>query len=47
MTLQHAIKVLEAHQEWRTGGDGEPTDPKDLTEAMDIAINILNQLNHG
>jgi len=44
MTLQHAIKVLEAHQEWRTGGDGDPTDPKELTEAIEVAINILKGL---
>lgn len=46
MTLREAITILEDHQEWRLGivEDAEPTNPKKLTEALEIAINLLNQL---
>lgn len=44
MTLKEAIKILAEHQEWRLGADTEPTDPNELTEALDIAIHLLNQL---
>lgn len=41
MTLKQAIKILEDHNIWRLGADTEPTKPKELTEALQIAINIL------
>lgn len=44
MNLKEAIKVLKAHNKWRTGSDIEPTEPKKLTEALDIAINLLSKL---
>ena len=44
MTLQEALKVLEYHQKWRHGDEVEQTD-KELTEAIDIAINILKGLD--
>jgi hypothetical protein len=43
MTLKEAIKVLSQHQKWRKVDDTQPiTEPKKLTEALDIAINLLN-----
>lgn len=44
MTLEEAIKVLTDHNIWRLGADTEPTNPKKLTEALDIAIRLLSQL---
>ncbi len=41
MTIPEAIKVLEDHQKWRLGADTEQTDPKKLTEAIEIAIIML------
>jgi hypothetical protein len=42
MTLKEAIEVLSQHQKWRKGDDSQPmTDPKELTEALDIAIYLL------
>jgi hypothetical protein len=43
MSLIEAIKVLEQHQKWRLGDDAQPmTEPKQLSEALDIAINLLS-----
>lgn len=46
MTLPEAITILEDHQEWRLGivEDAEPANPKKLTEALEIAINLLTQI---
>ena len=45
MTLLQAIERVSKHQKWRIGADTPATDPKQLTEALDIAINILIHLN--
>ena len=45
MTLLEAIEILSNHQKWRKGANTPATDPKQLTEALDIAINILTHLN--
>jgi len=45
MNLQQAIEILSTHNLWRQGADIPPTDPKLLTEALEIAINILTHLN--
>jgi len=42
MDLTEAIKVLERHQLLRKGAEIEPTDPKKLTEAIDIITTQLN-----
>lgn len=44
MTLKQALKILKHHQKWRKGADTEMTDPKKLTEAIEIAINLLSKL---
>ena len=45
MTLTQAINILEKHNKWRLGGKDNPIDPKQLTEALEVAINLLKQLN--
>lgn len=44
MTLKQAIKVLERHNKWRLGAEIKATEPKELTEAIEVAINILKGL---
>ena len=44
MTLKQAIKVLETHQKWRKGSTIDRVTPKELTEALDIAVNLLKGL---
>lgn len=44
MTLKKAIKILRSHQKWRLGKSDKATDPKQFTEALDIAINLLSNL---
>jgi hypothetical protein len=42
MKLEKVIEVLANHQMWRMGDDDvEPTEPKELTEALNKAIYIL------
>lgn len=36
-----AMRVLSKHNRWRLGSDDPPTDPKELTEAIEIAIKAL------
>lgn len=45
MTTTEVIEVLEKHNIWRLGAKTEPTNPKQLTEALEIAINILKKSN--
>lgn len=46
MTLSEAISILETYQLWRLGKIEEyPITPKQLTEALDIAIRLMTQLN--
>lgn len=44
MDLKKAIKVLSTHQKWRKGEKVKPTNPTELTEALDIAVNLLKGL---
>lgn len=44
MKLQKAIEVLKHNNAWRKGAEIKMTDSKELTEAIDIAINILENL---
>ena len=44
MTLKQAIKILSDHQKWRLGV-GDMHSPKEITEAIDIAIHQMKQLN--
>ena len=44
MTLLEAIEILSNHQKWRKGADTPATDPKQLTEALEIAISALEKV---
>lgn len=41
MNLTEAISILKIHQEWRLGADTVSIEPKELTEAMQTIINLL------
>ena len=44
MTTKQAIRVIFNHQKWRLGSDKvKPTVPKKLTEALDIALEIMSE----
>ena len=43
MNQQNAIEVLKAHQEWRMGADIPPTDPKQLTAAIDVVLEAMEE----
>lgn len=42
MNLTEAISILKIHQEWRLGADIVSIEPKELTEAMQTIINLLD-----
>jgi len=44
MTLSEAVKELKYYQEWRTGADITQPNLKDITEAIDIAIHLMEEL---
>jgi len=37
-----AALILQPRQEWRLGGDGEQTNPVELTSAINVALGALN-----
>lgn len=39
MTVQEALIILTTHQQWRQGADIEMTEPKVITEALDVVLN--------
>ncbi len=41
MTIKQAIKVLKKANKWRRGGSGNQPDPKELGEAIDVAIVMM------
>jgi hypothetical protein len=45
MKLEDAVKVLEEYQAWRKGAYTEMLHPKVISEAIEVAINLLQQLN--
>lgn len=45
MTLKYAIRTLEQHNLVRHGKMIAKPDSKELTEALEIAIRLLKQLN--
>jgi len=44
MNLEEAVKTLQYYQRWRLGAELDQPNPKDITEAIDVAINILKNL---
>lgn len=47
MTIKQAIKVLKKANKWRRGGSGNQPDPKELGEAIDVAIVMLENKAAG
>ena len=45
MTLKQAIKILIRTNKWRRGAEVEMPDPKELGEAIDVAIAIMEALH--
>ena len=46
--LHDAITIIEQHQKWRKGCEiTPPTQPKKLTEALDVALNIMNRTKNA
>lgn len=43
MTVKQAINVLKKHNNWRRGGRGGQQDPKIIGEAIDVAIEVMEQ----
>ena len=42
MTGKQAIKILRRFNKWRRGGECKQPDPKQVGEAIDVAIVILS-----
>ena len=42
MTGKQAIKILRRYNKWRRGGKGKQPDPKQVGEAIDVAVVILS-----
>jgi hypothetical protein len=42
MILSEAISILRIHQQWRLGADIVMIEPKELTEAMNIIIELID-----
>ncbi len=42
MTVKQAIKILRRFNKWRRGGKGRQPDPKQVGEAIDVAVVILD-----
>lgn len=43
MKLKTAVEILKQYQLWRLGSDIEMLHPKQITEAINIAINELDK----
>lgn len=41
MTVKQAIKILRRYNKWRRGGEGKQPDPKQVWEAIDVAIVMM------
>lgn len=41
MTVKQAIKILRRFNKWRRGGEGRQPDPKQVGEAIDVAIVMM------
>lgn len=41
MTVIQAIKVLRRFNKWRRGGEGKQPDPKQVGEAIDVAVVMM------
>lgn len=43
MNKKEAAKVLDNHNKWRRGGDGEMLHPADIGTAIDVAVSELSK----
>ena len=43
MTIKQSIEVLKCANRWRRGADIEMPDPKEFGEAIDVAIEVMEQ----
>ena len=43
MNATECAEVLRAHNEWRRGGEGDQTEPKNLGMAIDTAIGLVER----
>ena len=44
MTTEQVIRILKAHNDWRRGITDNPgSTPKELGEAIDVAIQVLRE----
>lgn len=41
MTAKQAVKILQKYNRWRRGGKGKQPDPKQVGEAIDVAVAII------
>ena len=44
MTVKQAVKVLITANKWRRGAEIEMPDPKELGEAIDVAIAVMEAM---
>lgn len=44
MTIRQAIKFLITANKWRRGAEIKMTDPKELGEAIDVAIAVMEAM---
>jgi hypothetical protein len=43
MTPEQCANLLRDHNEWRRGGEGEATNPLELGNAIDTAVDLIDQ----
>lgn len=43
MTTEEALVILIDHQRWRRGADIPMLEPKEIGEAIDVAIEVLKE----
>jgi hypothetical protein len=41
MSIREAYKILNDHQEWRKGRSDVATDPKKLSESIDVVLKYV------
>ena len=46
MTTKQTKEILNRHNRWRRGGNGKPTDPTELGNAIDGAVLRIAALEH-
>ena len=44
MTTKEAINILKLHNDWRKGANIEMKKPSQITEAIDVVVNLFSKL---